>query len=68
VRAIPGRAEFLDDTQPTEILFRRFELPLANFTSAGAEFNQNWISQIRLLFDRSAKGAIILDSISLGAH
>jgi dienelactone hydrolase len=68
LKAIPGRAEFLDDTQPTEILFRRFELPLASFTSAAAEFNQNWIAQIRFIFDRTAKGAIILDNISLSAE
>ena len=67
VKAIPGRAKFLDDTDPTEILFRRFELPLANFTSPTADFNTSWITQIRFLFNRSTKGAIILDNISLGS-
>jgi dienelactone hydrolase len=68
VNAVPGRAKFLDDTEPTEILFRRFELPLTGFASSAADFNENWISQIRFLFDRSAKGAIILDSISLAPN
>lgn len=68
VNAVPGRAKFLDDTEPTEILFRRFELPLASFRSSAPDFNQNWIAKIRFVFDRSAKGAIILDSISLAPN
>jgi len=68
VNAIPRRAKFLDDTDPTEILFRRFELPFERFKSATADFNYDWISEVRFLFDRSPKGAIILDSISLSAR
>jgi dienelactone hydrolase len=68
VKAIPGRAEFLDNTEPTEILFRRFSLPLASFNSDSSDFNATWLSRIRFLFERSSKGAIILDNISLSPN
>ncbi len=68
VNAIPGRAKFLDDTEPTEILFRRFQLPLAEFSSASADFNPGRVARLRFVFDRSPKGAIILDNISLSAR
>ena len=68
INAIPRRAKFLDDTKPTEILFRRFELPLADFVPASGDFNPTEIAQIRFVFDRSRKGAIILDGISVGSN
>jgi len=68
IKAVPTRAEFLDDEKPTEILFRRFELPLADFVSVSGDFNPGQVAQIRFLFDRSRKGAIILDSISVSSR
>jgi hypothetical protein len=65
INAIPVRADFLDDTPPTEILFRRFQITVADFVSAAADFNAQQIAQIRFVFDRSSKGAIILDNISV---
>lgn len=65
INAVPVRSKFLDDTPPTEILFRRFELPLADFIVSSADFNAGQVAQIRFVFDRSSKGAIILDNISV---
>lgn len=65
INAVPVRSKFLDDTPPTEILFRRFELPLADFIVTSADFNAGQVAQIRFVFDRSSKGAIILDNISV---
>ncbi len=68
IKAVPRRASFLDDTAATEILFRRFELPLSEFSSVSETFNKNWLSKIRFVFDRSQKGAIIMDNIALSIN
>ena len=65
VNAVPRRAGFLDSADETEILFRRFEFPLAAFEGSGGQFNAGEISRISFVFDRSKKGAIILDSLSM---
>jgi hypothetical protein len=65
IKALPARAGFLDDTEPTEVLFRRFELPMADFVAANPEFDASLISQVRFVFDRSKKGAIMVDNISV---
>jgi len=65
IRGTPYRAEFLDDTKPAEVLFRRFELPVSNFRAQGPEFDASAIAAIRFVFDQTEKGAIILDSISI---
>jgi len=65
VNAIPRRAGFLDSTEPTEILFRRFELSLADFAATNPDFAPSAIVELRFVFDRSEKGAIIIDDISV---
>jgi hypothetical protein len=65
INAIPRRAKFLEYDEPTEILFRRFEFPLAAFNAGEPDFNPAAISRIRFEFDRSPRGAIIIDDISL---
>ncbi|MDH3990077.1 MAG: MFS transporter, partial [Gammaproteobacteria bacterium] len=65
VNAVPRRAGFLDSADPTEILFRRFEIALADFADTNKEFDASLVTQIRFVFDRSEKGAIIIDDISL---
>jgi len=65
VNAIPRRAGFLDSSDPTEVLFRRFEFPIADFTAVNAQFDAMSIAQISFVFDRSKKGAIIIDDLSI---
>ena len=65
VNAVPRRANFLDSTEPTEILFRRFEISLADFAVANPDFDGSSVVEVRFIFDRSEKGAIIIDDISV---
>jgi len=65
VQAVPRRASFLDGSDAAEVLFRRFELPVADFVSANAAFDPAALAQISFVFDRSKKGAIIIDDLSL---
>lgn len=65
INAIPRRAGFLDSTDPTEVLYRRFEIPLSEFVFANPDFDRSSIVAISFEFDQSAKGAIIIDDISI---
>ena len=65
VNAIPRRAGFLDSAEPTEVLFRRFEFPLKDFAAGNSQFDPTSIVQIGFVFDRSKKGAIIIDDLSI---
>ncbi len=64
IKAVPRRAGFLDSTAATEILFRRFEFPLASFQSEGG-FDSRAISEIGFRFDRSDSGAMMLDYLAI---
>lgn len=65
IKGIPYRAKFLNSTDPEEVLFRRFELPIDEFFSADGAFDRSSISKIRFVFDQSEAGAIILDKIAI---
>jgi len=65
VHAVPRRASFLDDNDPTEVLFRTYALPLDAFAAANPSFDVDSISMISFVFDGPDKGAIIIDDISL---
>lgn len=65
IKGIPYRASFLNSTKPEEILFRRFELPIAEFNGANASFDPTAIIKIGFVFDQTDKGAIILDSVAI---
>jgi len=65
IKAVPRRASFLDSTEPTEVLYRRFEWPLSLFEFANPEFDSSRIDSISFVFDQSPRGAIIVDDILL---
>jgi len=65
INAVPRRASFLDAAESTEVLFRRFELPLTAFAEASPGFDRHAIRKISFVFDRSEKGAIIIDNVSI---
>jgi dienelactone hydrolase len=65
VQARPRRAPFLDDNDPTEVLFRSYALRLDDFVKANPMFDADGIAMISFVFDGSDKGAIIMDDISI---
>jgi hypothetical protein len=65
INAIPRRAAFLDSSEPTEVLFRRFEFPVEAFMATSSQFDASSLMQISFVFDRSEQGAIIIDDLSI---
>jgi len=65
IQAIPRRASFLDGTDTAEVLFRRFEFPVTAFVSANTAFDPAELARISFVFDRTKKGAIIIDDLSV---
>jgi len=67
VHALPRRASFLDDNDPTEVLFRTHAFALDDFVAVNPSFDADSIVMISFVFDGSDKGAIIMDDISIRA-
>jgi dienelactone hydrolase len=67
VHAVPRRASFLDENDPTEVLFRSYAFPLDAFVAANPSFDVDSIAMISFVFDGSDKGAIIMDDVSIHA-
>ncbi|MFK7864147.1 MAG: hypothetical protein AB8B95_07990 [Pseudohongiellaceae bacterium] len=65
IKGIPYRAKFLNSTTPEEILFRRFELPIADFAAVTGSFDATSIAKISFVFDQTDRGSIMLDSIAI---
>lgn len=65
LKAITRRAAFLDGAEATEVLFRRYEFKLADFAAASPNFDAKTLVTIEFIFDRSEKGAIIIDDLSM---
>jgi hypothetical protein len=63
VKGETRRAGMLDRIERSEIVFRRYAFPLADFTRANPDLDLTRIRQIRFDFDRSKRGAIALDDI-----
>ena len=62
------RKAFLDDPRTeSEAVFQSFLLPLAWFLEANPEFDASRPSRIEFVFDRSASGVVILDSVGFRA-
>ena len=65
VQARPRRASFLESEETNEVLFRRFEFRLADFIELEPTFDPEQLAVIGFVFDRSKKGAIIVDDLSI---
>lgn len=65
VQAIPRRASFLDDAEPAEVLYRRFEFRVADFVDNNPGLHAGSLSSLAFVFDQSDKGAIIVDDLSI---
>ena len=60
-----AKAAFLNETRTSEVVFQVFEFPLAAFAAANPAFAPDSLAAIRLVFDRSPKGVVILDEVGL---
>ena len=49
----------------SERLLQTYEIPLRQFVEANASFNPSKLENIRLVFDRSPNGAIMLDDVGI---
>lgn len=49
----------------SEIVLKHFEFPLADFVAENPAFNIKALSSVRLVFDRTPEGVIVLDQLGL---
>lgn len=55
----------IDFLPHSEIVMRRFRLPLRDFATANPKLNLAQLREVMFVFDRSQRGAIALDDIGL---
>lgn len=68
IKANTRRVAMLQDDDSSEIVMRRFALPLADFITANPDFDTGSLAEIRFQFDKSKRGAIVLDDIGIARH
>jgi dienelactone hydrolase len=65
IEAQVTKAAWLSDQKPSELVFDAFELPLAAFREATPGLDPSRLRAVRLLFDRTEKGVIVLDDLAI---
>jgi len=65
IRSRTRRARWIDLEKPSELVLRRFRLPLSAFVAANPELDLGRIRAIRFDFDRSPRGLIALEDVGL---
>jgi dienelactone hydrolase len=65
VQAVPRRASFLESSDPEEVLYRRFAFPVDDFVAVNSSLDATSLAAISFIFDRSERGAIIIDDLSV---
>lgn len=63
LRADLGKARVLSPFPASEVVLQHFEFPLRDFLSENPAFQPADLSKIRLVFDRTPAGIIVLDDI-----
>ncbi len=63
IEAEIAKASFMSDVPPSEVVYQTFEFPLADFVAANPKLESVALRSLRLVFDRTEKGVIILDGI-----
>jgi dienelactone hydrolase len=58
-----GKAPFMSPFPPSEVVLQHFEFPLADFAAANPALDPASLAQVRLVFDRTAAGVIVLDNV-----
>lgn len=59
------KSDFLDPLDNRDSVFQTFEFPMEEFLSNNPRFDPESLQTIRLAFDRTASGTMILDAISI---
>jgi dienelactone hydrolase len=59
------RAGMVSFIPTSEIVMRRFKFPFAEFVAANPKLDLAHVKEIRLVFDRSKRGAIALDDVGI---
>ncbi len=57
------KASFMNDTPASEVVYQTFDFPLADFAAANPKLDPAALHSLRLIFDRTEKGVIILDEV-----
>ena len=57
------KASFMTEDATSEVVYQTFEFPLAEFVAANSKIDPTKLASLRLVFDRSEKGVIILDGV-----
>ena len=65
IKAHTRRFAALDGADPSEVVMRRYRLPLADFAAASPSLDLAHLKGVRFDFDRSARGAIALDDVGI---
>jgi hypothetical protein len=58
-----GKAGFMSLLPTSEVVLQHFEFPLGDFVDVNPAFDPAALIQVRLLFDRTEAGVIVLDDI-----
>ena len=58
-----GKAAFMSPLPESEVVFQHFEFPLAAFVAANPAFDPTGLAQVRLVFDRTRVGVVVLDDV-----
>jgi len=63
VEAEVAKVSFLSDVPTSEVVYQTFEYPLSDFVAANAKLDPAALRSLRLVFDRTEKGVVILDAV-----
>jgi dienelactone hydrolase len=58
-----AKSEFLESGNKSEVVFQTFVFTLAQFQAENPSLDLKRLAQIRFVFDRSSKGAVVLDNV-----
>jgi dienelactone hydrolase len=58
-----GKAAFMSPFSASEAVLQHFEFPLADFVAVNPAFDSTDLAEIRLVFDRTEAGIVVLDNV-----
>jgi dienelactone hydrolase len=63
LKAQLGKAGFMSPFPTSEAVLNHFEFPLADFAAVNPAFDSTDVAEIRLVFDRTEAGVVVLDNV-----
>jgi len=63
IEAQLGKAAFMSPLPTSEAVFQHFEYPLADFAAVNPALDPANLAAVRLVFDRSPAGVVVLDNL-----